>query len=152
MAGKSDTFENDILKLFFNATPIANLADNAATAPNTLLWISLHTADPLAGATEGSAQTTSEATYTGYARQSVARTTGGFTVSTDAAGVTRVNLAAALPFPQATAGSNTITHFAIGTAQTGAGKILYAGTVSPNIAVTTGVQPQLTTATYVQED
>jgi hypothetical protein len=34
---KSDTFENDILKLIFNATAIANLADNAASAPLTSL-------------------------------------------------------------------------------------------------------------------
>lgn len=30
---KGDTFENDLLKLIFNATAIANLADNAATSP-----------------------------------------------------------------------------------------------------------------------
>lgn len=152
MAGKSDTFEADVLKLIFNGTAIANLSDNAATSPLTVLWVALHTADPLAGTTEGSSQATSEATYTGYARQSVARTTGGFAVTTDAAGVTKVNLVAALAFPQCTAGSSTITHYSIGTASSGVGKILYAGTVSPNIAVTTGVQPQLTTATYVQED
>ena len=31
MAGKTDVFENDILKLIFNAVAIANFADNAAT-------------------------------------------------------------------------------------------------------------------------
>lgn len=45
-AGKGDTFENDVLKLIFNGTAIANLADNAASSPLTNLEVSLHTADP----------------------------------------------------------------------------------------------------------
>jgi hypothetical protein len=32
---KGNTFENDILKLIFNATAIANIADNAAASPLT---------------------------------------------------------------------------------------------------------------------
>lgn len=152
MAGKSDTFENDLLKLILNGTAISTIADNAASTPLTNLYIALHTADPQAGANEGSSQTTSEATYTGYARQPVARTTAGWTIATDAAGVTRATLTSAIAFGTATAGNNTITHFSVGTAASGTGKILYAGTVSPNIAVTPGVQPQLTTATYIQED
>lgn len=45
---KSITFDNDFLKLIFNATAIANIADNAATAPLTNIYLSLHTADLLA--------------------------------------------------------------------------------------------------------
>lgn len=74
---KGDTFENDLLKLIFNGTAIANIADNAATAPLTDLWLSLHTADP----GEAGSQTTSETAYTGYARVAVARTSGGWSVS-----------------------------------------------------------------------
>ena len=40
-----NTFENDLAKLIFQAVAIANLADNAASAPLTNLWLSLHTAD-----------------------------------------------------------------------------------------------------------
>lgn len=152
MAGKSDTFENDLLKLIFNATPIANIADNAATAPLTSLWVSLHTADPVGGTNpETSSQTTAEATYTGYGRVSVVRTTGGWTVATTA-GVTDAKPVAAITFPACTGGSSTVTHFAVGTAQTSTGKILYAGAVSPSITVTNGITPQLTTATSIQED
>lgn len=140
---KGDTFENDWLKLIFNATAIANIADNAATAPLTTLYISLHTADP----GEAGNQTTSETTYTSYARVSVARTTGGWTVTNNS-----VSPAATISFPQATGGTATITHFAVGTASTGTGKILYKGTVTPNIAVSTGVTPQLTTASAITED
>ena len=43
---KGNTFENDWMKLIFNATAIANIADNAASSPLTNLYVSLHTADP----------------------------------------------------------------------------------------------------------
>jgi len=36
---KSNAFENSLLKLIFNATAIANLADNAATSPLTNLYV-----------------------------------------------------------------------------------------------------------------
>jgi len=70
---KSNAFENSLLKLIFNATAIANLADNAATSPLTNLYVSLHTADP----GEAGDQSTNEVSYTSYARVAVARTTGG---------------------------------------------------------------------------
>lgn len=143
MAGKSDTFENDILKLIFNATAIANIADNAAASPLTNFYISLHTADP----TDTGDQTSSEATYTSYARVAVARTTGGWTVTGNS-----VSPVAAITFPAATGGTSAITHFAVGTAASGTGKVLYAGSVSPTITVTDGITPQLTTSTTITED
>lgn len=143
MAGKSDVFENDLLKLIFNATGIANIADNAATSPLTNLYVSLHTADP----TDAGNQTSSEATYTGYARVAVARTSGGWTVTNNT-----VVPVAAITFGACTAGSSAATHFAIGTAASGTGKILYAGAVSPTINVTAGITPQLTTSTTITED
>ena len=147
MAGKSDVFENDVLKLIFNATAIANIADNASSSPLTNLYISLHTADP----TDAGLQTANEATYTSYARVAVPRTTGGWTVAT-AAGVTTAKPVAVITFPAATGGSSTVTHFAIGTDASGGGKVLYAGTCTPVITVTDGITPQLTTNTTVTED
>jgi hypothetical protein len=139
---KGSTFCNDILKLFFQATAIANVADNAATSPLTNLYVSLHTSDPGAGGS----QTTNETSYTSYARVAVARTSGGFTVTSNS-----VSPAATISFPACTGGTATITHFAIGTASSGTGKILYSGTVTPNISVSSGVTPQLTTASTVTE-
>lgn len=147
MPGKSDTFELDVLKLIFNGTAIANIADNAASSPLTNLFISLHTADP----TDAGTQDVAEATYTGYARVPVARTTGGWTCAT-AAGVSSAKPVAAISFGACTGGSSAITHFAIGVGSTGASKVLYAGTVSPVITVTAGITPQLTTNTSVTED
>ena len=73
-------FRNDLLKLIYNATAIANLADNAASAPLTNIYVALHSADPGAG---GHADHQRTVSYTNYARQAVARTTGGWTVTTN---------------------------------------------------------------------
>lgn len=140
---KGDTFENDWLKLIFNATAIANIADNAGTSPLTNLFVSLHTADP----GENGNQTTNETTYTGYARVSVARSGSGWTVTANS-----VSPTSNIDFPTCTGGTATITHFAVGTALTSTGKILYYGTVTPNISVANGVTPRLTTASTVTEN
>lgn len=142
---KGNTFENDLLKLIFNATPIANIADNAATSPLTNLFVSLHTADP----GEAGSQTTSEISYTGYARVSVARTSGGWTVTNNS-----VSPVAAIVFGVMTAGAGgTVTHVAVGTASTGTGKILYKGAISPTISVvTSGPAPTISTSSTITED
>ena len=141
MAAKGTTFDNDWLKLIFNATAIANIADDASSSPFTILYVSLHTASPA-----GTSQTTNEAAYTSYARVAVARTTGGWTVTSNS-----VSPVATISFPACTGGTETETHFGVGTAISGAGKLLYYGTVTPNIAVSNGVTPQLTTASTVTE-
>lgn len=130
---KGNTFENDFLLLIFNGTAIADLAENDTTSPATNLYVSLHTGD----VGETGNQTTSEATYTSYARVAVARTSGGWTVSTNT-----VTNAATISFPAATGGSNTITHFAVGTASSGTGKVLYKGALSASLAVSSGITPQ----------
>lgn len=140
---KGDTFENDLLKLIFNATAIANIADNASSSPLTNLYVSLHTGDP----GDSGDQTTNEAAYGSYARVAVARSGSGWTVSANS-----VSPAANIDFPAASSGTETITHAAIGTDVSGTGKILYSGAVSPNISVTTGVQPRVSTASTVTED
>lgn len=137
----SDSFEASILKLLLNATAIANVADNAAASPLTNVFIALHTADPGDSGNQG----TSEATYTGYARVAVARTTGGWTIS--GTSPTQAVPVATITFGPCTAGANTITFCSIGVATSGATAIIASGTVTPNISVSNGVTPQLTTAT-----
>lgn len=140
---KGNTYENDGLKLLFNGTAIANIADNAASAPLTNLYVSLHTSDP----GEGGSQITNECAYTSYARVAVARTSGGFTVTANS-----VSPVADVNFPQCTGGTETATHFAIGTASSGAGKLLYSGTITPNISISNLVTPILTTGMTITED
>lgn len=81
-----------------------------------------------------------------YARVAVARSGAGFTVAGQS-----VTLASAVNFAAATAGSTTATHFGVGVASSGAGQLLFFGTITPNISITNGVTPQLTTATAVNE-
>lgn len=140
---KGNVFESDFLLLIFNATAIANIADNASVSPLTDLQWSLATADP----GEAGDQTTNEAAYTGYARVAVSRTGGGHTVTGSSMSPT-----AAITFPAATGGSETETHFTVGTAASGAGKVLYFGTVTPNIVVSASVEPELTVASTISED
>lgn len=143
---KGDTFEADFLKLIFNATAIANIADNAASSPLTQLFVALHTADP----GETGTQATNEATYTSYARVAVNRNSGGWTIS--GTNPTQVVPAATISFPACTGGTNTITHASVGVAVSGATKLLWSGAVTPNISVSSGVTPQLTTASTITED
>jgi len=141
---KGNTFENDLLKLIFNATAIANIADNAASSPLTNLYVALHTADP----GEAGDQTTSETAYTGYARVAVARTTGGWTVTANS-----VSPVANIDFGQCSASAGgPITYASIGVASSAASKILYSGALSPSITMAVGVIPRLTTASTITED
>lgn len=130
---KGNVFEGDIIALIFNATPIANLADNAGTSPLTDLRVGLSTAD----VGEAGDQTTNEATYTGYNRKLQARTSGGWTCTGNAA-----ENATAIVFDQCTAGSNTISHFHIGSATSGAGKVFYKGALGASLAVSAGITPE----------
>lgn len=145
---KSNYLENAILNLIFRAVAIANIADNAAASPLTNLYWSLHTADP----GEAGTQATSETTYGSYARQPVARTTGGMSAAT--AGST--SPAANVSFPAASSPTlptvSSITYAGIGQDLAGGGNLFYSGPVTPNINVSTGVQPILTTASAITED
>jgi len=141
--GKNNTASNAILKLIFNASGWANIADNTATSPLTNLYVSLHTADP----TASGSQSSNECTYTSYARVDVARTTGGWTAST----AQSTSPVAAITFPAGTGGSGTATFFGVGSASSGAGALFYSGAVSPSIVTGNGITPQLTTASTISE-
>lgn len=130
---KSNSLETQLLAKVFNNTAIPWDAI-------TNIFVALHTADP----GEAGDQTTSEATYTSYARVSVARGSGGWTVSGNQA----VN-AALIQFPQCTGGSNSITHVSVGTLASGTGQILYKGALSSALSVSTGIQPQFSAGSLV---
>jgi hypothetical protein len=140
---KGTQFSNDFLKLVLNGTAIANIADNAGASPLTNLYLALHTADPGVGGS----QTTSEASYTGYARAAVPRSTSGFTAASG--GVS--SLASAAAFPASSGGTGTAPFASIGTAPSGAGKILWSGPLTPALPLGAGNVPTLTTATTIAE-
>lgn len=140
---KSNACETSLLALIYNATPWANLADNTATSPATSIYVAAHTADP----GEAGNASTSEATYTSYARVAVVRSSSGWTVSNGT-----VVPVANIDFPACTGGTNTLTHFSTTPLSSGASAIIHSGTITPNISVSTGVTPRLTTATSITED
>jgi hypothetical protein len=140
---KSNTFENDLLALIFNATAIADIAENDTTGPLTQLFVALHTADP----GEAGVQNTSEVAYTGYARVGVNRNSGGWTVTGSS-----VSPTADVTFGACTAGTATATHASVGVASTGATKILYKGALSSSIAITSGVTPVVAAGSTITED
>lgn len=135
-------YANNILKLIFNGVSYDNIADNSSS-PLEYLYVSLHTDAP---GVDGN-QTTYETSYEGYSRVAVARTVSGWTVAGNS-----VYLASSIIFPSATSGSDLITYFGIGTSQTGTGQLLYFGPLFPDIQITEGASPQLTTDTVITEN
>lgn len=144
---KSDTFENDMLLLVFNNVAIANIGDAAgilgSTAAGNLYW-TICTADP----GEVGTAVTNETAYTGYARVAAARSTAGFTVTGNS-----VSPPANVDFPECTASpGGAITHFGIVNTSSGAGKLLYKGTMTPNITMAVGTIPRIKTTSTITED
>lgn len=139
----SNASETALLNLLFNNTDWANVGDASglqSSAAAGSFYVALHTADP----TDAGNQTTSEASYTGYARVAVARTGGGWTVSGN-----QVSNTATVQFGECTAGSATVTHFSVGLLASGAGDILYSGALSASRAVSAGITPLFNPATLV---
>lgn len=144
---KSDVFENDVQLLVFNNTAIAAIGDAAgilgSAAAGSLYW-TLHTADP----GEVGTAVTSETAYTGYARLARARSSVGFTVTGNS-----VSPPANVDFGECTALPGTaITHFGIVNTASGAGKLLYSGTMTPNITMAVGTIPRIKTTSTITED
>lgn len=140
---KANAFENDLLVLTFNKTLAAHLGVLSTTG-NADLYVALHTADP----GEAASQTTSECAFGAYARVAVARTAGGWTVSGN-----QVQNTAVINFPECTSGSETVTHFSIGTSVSGAGQVLYKGALTASRNVSPGITLQFpATSITITED
>lgn len=131
----TNVFENGLLSLIFENTNYANVGDATGLRGSStagVFYISLHTANP----NETGTQTTSEAAYTSYARQSVARSTSGWSVASGVA-----DNDSAINFPAATGGSETETHFGIGSDVSGAGNLFIWGALTASLAVSSGITP-----------
>jgi hypothetical protein len=130
---KSTSTCNSIVNLMYRATAWANVADNASSSPLTNTYVGLYTASP----GTGNNQTTNETSYTDYARQAVARSTGW-----DAASGGATANAAAITFPQCGVTGATLTDVAIGTVLSGAGTVWHYGALNSPLAVSSGITPQ----------
>ncbi len=139
----TDLLEDDILDLLFTNVDAPNIGDAAGlqnSAAAGSFYLSLHTGTLIDSHT---AQTQSEAGYTSYARQAVARTTGAWTV---AAGV--VDNDGAITYPQATGGSETETDFGIGSALSGVGNLQIYGALVASLAVSNGITPEFAAGAF----
>jgi len=134
-SGKGNNNDIGFLEMIFQAVQSADMVGliRNDASPLTVLYVSLHTANPGVGG----AQNTSEAAYGGYARVSVARTTGGWSISNET-----ISNVAAITFPTSTSGSETETYVGIGTAASGAGVLLWFGALTAGLTVSgAGITP-----------
>lgn len=142
----SNALETAALLLYFNNTNHANIGDatglRGSTTPGSL-YVSLHTADP----GEAGNQSTSETSYTGYARVAVARSGAGFTVSGTAPA--QAANTATVTFGACTVGTPTITHFGIGSGSSGATELDWSGALLANLAVSPGITPNFLAGTLI---
>lgn len=123
---KSNALENDLLAYIFNGTAIPWSA-------GVTYYLALHNGDP----GEAGDQTTNEVSYTSYARVSVLRNAGGWTVVGN-----QVQNTALVQFPTCTGGSDTATHCSIGTLASGAGQIMYKGILTSPLNISNNITPQ----------
>jgi hypothetical protein len=138
MAAMTDAFETALATLLFNNTTIANIGDatglvGSTTAGSTQL--SLHSS-ALSDASTSLA--TSELSYTGYTRQTQARSSAGWTI----AGAVASNTAL-IQFGEMNAGGPVnAVHVGLGFIATGDVLRLHAAT-GATLVVNNGVSPQL---------
>lgn len=144
-SGKGNTYCQELLKLYFFAQRIPNIAENSTSSPLTSTWAALHYADPGAAGT----QTSTEVAYAGYVRVAVARnSTTGWSIS----GQT-ISPLSNISFPQATSatGATTAAWFSIGVSSSGSGDISYWGPLSPTISINNGVTPIVSSTSTITE-
>ncbi len=120
----SNTTETAALDMFLRGT------DPSYRAGATQ-YLALFTADP----TE-SASLSNEATYTGYARVALTKSSAWTGTSSP---FTNTSL---IQFGACSGGSNTITHFAVVDTASGAVSMMISGALSSSLAVSSGIQPQ----------
>lgn len=130
---------NSILNLMYRATAWANVADNAATAPLTSVYLDLHSAT-LTAAT--GSQTENEVAYTNYARKQTSRSATDWNAASGGS-VTNAQL---LQFPQSGATGATLHTIATGTASSGTGSVWHYGPLNSPITIgsSASITPQFT--------
>ena len=134
----TDAFENEIIDLIFTNITFAGIGDGGGllkSVADGVFHVSLHTTTLSDTSAD---QSVGETTYTSYARESVARTTGGWSVTA----TTNVDNVAAITFTTGTGGSGTVTDFGIGDAVSGATALHFFGALDSSLVVGNGVQPE----------
>jgi len=131
----TNLFEDDLLDHIFTNTTCPNVGDAAgllASASPGSFAISLHTGNTISDTS--TVQTDSEAAYTGYARETVARSVAGWTVASGTA-----TNDAAITFTISTSGPETETDVGLGGF---AGVLQIWSTLDADLIVNNGVTPE----------
>lgn len=129
---KSTNTCNNILALIYNATTWNGVAENDTSSPIVNIYMALAT---VTGA-PGDTMSTNEATYTNYARVTVARTVGGWTAPAASA----TSNAAAIDYAQCGITGNTVVAAKTGVA-VGASDVLHYGDLNAPITVSSLIRP-----------
>jgi hypothetical protein len=134
----TNLFEDDLLDLIFTNVDCPNVGDAAGlqNSAGAGSWhISLHTGNAISDT--DTLQTASEAAYTNYARQAVARSVAGWTVASG-----NVDNDAAISFPQSASGPETETDVGLGFAISGAGVLQIWSSLVADLVVNSGITPE----------
>jgi hypothetical protein len=134
----SNNAESGWMTLMFQNTAYADVGSAAGLQPSSSagsIFVALSTGTLTATST----QSTTEAAYTSYAREGVARTSGGWTIT--GSSPTNAENAAAITFPACTGGSETETYFSTGYETSGAGNVFWYGALTASLAVSNGITP-----------
>jgi len=137
--GMTTAFKTALLNHYFQNADHANVGDAAGLQNSTVagdMFISMHTAFP----GDAGSQTTSETTYGSYARQAVARSAAGWATTGD-----NTDNVAAITFPTATSGSETVFYIGCGSAVSGAGNLFFWGAMGTNKGPFTGLTTDIIT-------
>lgn len=137
---KSNTTENDLIKFYAQATAMPSYGTN--------LYLHLHTADP----GEGGTSSTTEASYTSYARVTKLRDNTDWTIcdpdGTPNASGSAFKNAVDVVFPECSgvADDEIETH---GSICTNGGQILYSGALTAPIRITNLTTPYFPAGTLI---
>lgn len=142
---KATAICNSIVNIMYRAVAWANVADNAATAPLTLIFIALHTAGLTAGV---GLQNENEIAYTNYTREDKGRNTTDW--SAPSGGSTSNATVINLPQCGLTGGVATTTSTGIGAS--GATPVWHYGSLNASLAIANGITPQFEIGAYIVQE
>lgn len=132
---KATNICNSILNLMYRATAWANVADNAATAPLTLVYLGLHTAT-LTAAT--GLQNENEVAYTNYVRKSTSRSATDWAAASGG----QISNATLQQFAQCGATGASAHTVSTGIGASGATAAWHYGALNSVLAIANGITPQ----------
>lgn len=143
MSAFTNLAEDDFLDLFFTNVNFPNVGDATGLVASTTagsLFASLHTGSVISDTS--TLQTDTEVAYTGYARQGIARSTSGWTVTSGT-----VSNDALIQFGEMTAGGpDTVTDLGLGSVVSGAGVLQIWGALTASLVINNGINPQFAIA------